>query len=729
MSAAGCNRRDSGRLTLVKSPLTPIFLWLAARWRVALLAVATTLVWVVHYDRWTVASWTVPTDYSGDSLEILARIAAAAEGETGLLQSQTIGRLAAPFGANWSAYPSSDLPLVVLLGKLARVVGVFAAANLALLLATVSAALAFYGCARWLRTRWEWAFAGALLFAFTFQTFSRGLPHLFLVFAWTVPLALMCAGLVASSRRLRLRAWSGMFCLSVGLVIGVGNPYTLFLFLQLLGWGVVAQWLGPRSRENLRVGLGTMAVAVAAFFIVESHVWLFAPDTAAASPLVRNYGSTERYALKPLELFLPPASHRWEALAFFGNRYVRWSEWRTGEAFAPYLGMVGIAAFGWLAWATLQAILRRRRIPGVALPAGWVLVFASVGGLTNIVAFFTGLVVFRATNRFSIFLSAAVLLFLVSRISRWWGQRPAQWQRLSGLAAVLVLCFGLADQMPRAPGLEKQEQIAARVATDRALGELLEGKLPAGAMVFQLPVMMFPEGGPRGQLGDYEHFRPYLATSSLRFSYGTLKGRSRGRWQRDAENLSTEELVQRLERYGFSALYLNKKGFADRGEKLLAELAAMGRTQMIEGRQGDQVAVMLQPHPEPKLPVARTLTFGEGWHSAAPGQPRWAHGPASFSFFNPTERPLPTQLRLVLSGAGERNVRLRHNHVERLSVKVGVEPQELNIQVTMRPGFNRIDLSSLEPATRASQERGHLRTFAVHETTVQVEIGLAVAGR
>lgn len=710
---------------------------MAARWRVALLALVTALVWTTHYDRWTLASWSVPTDYSGDSLEILARIAAAAEGDTAPLKPQVISRLGAPFGANWSAYPASDLPLVVVLGGAARVVGVFAAANLALLLATVSAALSFYGCARWLRTRWEWAFAGALLFAFTFQTFSRGLPHLFLVFAWTVPLALLSCGLVATSRRLRLRGGSGLFCVGVAVAIGVGNPYTLFLFLQLLGWALVVQWLGARRVENLRVGLVAMAVAVAAFFVVESHVWLFAPDTAAVSPLVRNYGATERYALKPLELFLPPAAHRWEALAFFGNRYVRWSDWRNGEAFAPYLGLVGIVGFVWLAGTTLRAILRRKRVPGVALPAGWVLAFASVGGVTNIVAFFTGLVVFRATNRFSIFLSAVALLFLVARLSRWWRERPVRqpwafsagwWRAASVATAVLVATGGLIDQLPRAPSREKQERIAQRVTADRELGAMLEQSLPAGAMVFQLPVMMFPEVGPRGQLGDYEHFRPYLATHSLRFSYGALKGRSRSRWQRDAETLPTDELVRRLERYGFAALYFNKRGFADRGEKLLAELTAMGRTRQIEGAQGDQVAVLLQPATPAKLPLARTLTFGQGWHNAPPGEPRWAYGPAAFSYYNPSPHAVQANLRLVVSGAGERNLRVRVNEEEKLAAIVGETRRDIRVPVTLRPGFNRIDLDSLEPALRLSQERGQLRTIAVHETAVLVESGLAAAG-
>ena len=722
----------------MSSPPLPLHARLTAHWRIVLLALVTTLVWIAHYDRWTLASWSVPTDYRGDSLEIFARIQAAAEGNTLPLRPQVISRLGAPFGANWSAYPTSDLPLVCALGWLAQGVGVFAAANLALLLATVSAALAFYGCARWLRARWEWASAGALLFAFTFQTFSRGLPHLFLVFAWTVPPALLACGFVATSRRLQLRGGSGIFCLAVAAVIGVSNPYTLFLFLQLLAWALVAQWFGARRRENLRVGLAALVIAMVTFFIVESHVWLFTPDPGAASSLVRTYHATELYALKPIELFLPPAGHRWDALAFFGHRYVRWSEWRNGEPFTPYLGLVGIVGFVWLAVTTLRAILQRRRLPGLALPAGWVLAFASVGGLTNIMAFFTGLIIFRATNRFSIFVSAVALLFLATQMSRWWRERrfrqtwalsPAGWQAGSLVAAAVVTLVGLVDQLPRGPGLAKQERIAQRLAADRELGLLLEDRLPKGAMVFQLPIMMFPEAEPRGQLGDYEHFRPFLASSSLRFNYGALRGRTRARWQREVEERPTVELLRRIEHYGFAALYLNRLGFADRGEKLLAELRTLGRTNAIEGPLGEEVVVLLEPNLTPELPLARTLTFGRGWHSARAGEPRWAYGSGVFSYYNPTSLPRPATVRLTVSAAGSRTVNLVFNAGEKTTMEIGEAPREISLHFTLRPGFNRFDLHPVEPAQRLTQERGHLRSFAVHATAVALEERVATNDR
>jgi hypothetical protein len=700
------------------SPLRKFSSFLAAHWRVGLLVLVAALTWCGYYDRWTRESWAIPTDYGGDTLEILARIAAAAEGDTLPLRPQIISRLGAPFGANWSTYPSSDLLLVWLIGQLANVVGVFTAANIALLMATVTSALSFYACARWLRGRWEWAFAGALLFAFTCQTFQRGLPHLFLVFSWTVPVAVLACGLVAASRRLQVRGWGGVFCLAAAALIGIGNPYVLFLFLQLLGWAVIAQWFGARRRPNLIIGGSAIVVAIAAFLIVESHVWLFASDTAATSPLARNYGGTERYALKPLELFLPPAGHRWEALAFFGHRYVRWSEWRGGESFLTYLGLVGIAGVIWLAAATLRAILRRRRVPGVALPAGWVLVFSSVGGVTNIMAFFTGLVLFRATNRFSIFISALVLMFIVSRMTRWWANRPA-WQ--SVVAAMLVAAFGLADQLPEGPGPEKQARIASRIEADRELGRMVEGKLPPGAMVFQLPVMMFPEVMPAHELDDYEHFRPYPSTRSLRFSYGTLKGRSRGRWQRDAETLPTAEFVAKLERYGFAALYFSRQGFADRGEKLLRDLDAMGRTDRVQSSDDDQVVVFLEPATQPVPPMAGSLTFGRGWQNAEAGGARWAYGPASLSYYNPLPHPIEAGIRLVMSGVGERNVRIRVNHTEAANVTLHPERIEIALKATLRPGFNRFDLDSREPAVRLSHDRGQLRSFALHESFVETD--------
>ncbi len=213
------------------------------------------LIWAWHYEMTTPDAWQTPANYFGDSHEMLTRIQAAAEGNTVPLQPQVLDRLGAPWGAHWNSYPTPDKVLVGGLGLLARFFGWGIVSNLALLMAALSSAASFYWVARRFQAEWEWAAAGALLFAFTYSVFHRGLGHLLLLFTWTIPLGLITCWFVA--RRLPLewtsrRAW---VCAFAALSLGASNPYNLFFWLQLLAWALAAQAVRPSRGSNLR-GIG-----------------------------------------------------------------------------------------------------------------------------------------------------------------------------------------------------------------------------------------------------------------------------------------------------------------------------------------------------------------------------------------------------------------------------------------------------------------------------------------
>jgi phosphoglycerol transferase len=685
-----------------------------------LLVFVTSLVWAVHYDRLTPESWRVPTDYVGDAHEVLARIKAASEGDTWPLRPQVIERLGAPFGAQWNGYPTPDKPLMLIMGAIAHAIGIFAAANLGLLLAQVSAALAFYFTTRWLRCRWEWAWAGALLFAYTYHTFHRGLAHFSFVFTWTVPLGLLAVWLVAQSRRLEWRSSGAVVCLGAALGLGVSNPYNLMFWGQLLGWALLAQWFGPRRRPNLTIGLTAGAIAVAAFFITNVEVWIHVQEPEGVPLLARNYGGTERYALKSMEMFIPPLYHRWDMLAFFGHRYSRWSDFR-GEAYLPYLGIVGIVGLVWLAMASARRLFARRAPPGQAVSIAWLLAYAIIGGLTNVVAFFIGIQVFRATNRVAIFISALVLVFLMVRLSRLTVNWPVRWRVGAALA---IAALGVWEQIPRRFPAEVRARMASDVGSDVRLGREVEAALPRGAMVFQVPVLGFPEVVPPYRLVDYEHFRLYLTTSDLRFSYGAAKFRTRSRWQRDLENVPVETLVRRLERYGFGALYINRKGYEDRADGLLLALRKLGHDRRLEGTGGHQVVVFLNPHRTPVLPLARVLTMGRGWHPRPEDGVRWANDDAMLAYFNPYQQPLSCELRLELVGVSAREVILDQNGRRIHAVQTGDDPVEVLLpRVTLAPGVNQFLLHSPEPARRLGTGRYQLRTFGLKASSIRIHPG------
>lgn len=692
-------------------------LWRVVWSRLAALCLVTALLAAWQYDRLDPSTWRYPTDYSGDAMEVLARIKAASEGDLVPFTRQIITRLGAPFGTDWSEYPAPDGLLIFALGQLAKLVGVGGAANFAVLLAQLSAAVSFYLCARWLRQRWEWAFAGALLFSFAFHSVFRGLSHLSLIFTWTVPPAILCCALIARSRRLRRNAPAWYGCIAISMVLAVSNPYNLFLFLQLLVWSLLAQWAGPRRQTNLVLGLVCGAVAVVTLAVVLFPSFYLPAPEHGLPLLVRNYGGTELYALKPIELILPPAVHRSELLASLGDRYVRWSDLR-GEAFSPYLGIVGGIGLCWLLGSAAMSLLARRRLPDQALPAAWILAFSAVGGVNNLLAFYLGLQVFRATNRYSIFLSALVLTFVIGRMAR----LSRRWPRgVSCAAALAVAGLGLWDQLPRAD--PRAAAAIAAVDRDHAFGVLMEKKLEPGSMLFQLPYIEFPEGRARHLFYEYEHFRPYLATETIRFTFGSRKHRARSQWQRDFEALSPSRLVAALEEAGFAGIYLNRRAYDDRGEALLRALAQAGRTEIIEGNAREQAVVRLHPLPEPRLPVAREPTYGLGWNPPEPESrgARWTRGEASFSYFNPQQKPLVIRIRMGASAVGPRYMRFLLNGDEIARERVDESPRSLQFDaIRLRPGVNRFDLVPDEPSIRQGRERNRLRNLKIADLKIEL---------
>jgi hypothetical protein len=337
-------------------------------------------------------------------------------------------------------------------------------------------------------------------------------------------------------------------------------------------------------------------------------------------------------------------------------------------------------------------------------------------------AFYAELQVFRATNRYSIFLLALALLFLTGRLSRL-GRHWSAAGRCS--LAVALLLVGLWDQIPRPAPAAVRRQQAELLAADQDLARRLEARLGAGAMVFQLPVVDFPEGSPRHRMAAYDHFRLYVTSETLRFTYGSKKNRSKGRWQLDAERLPPGELIRVLEECGFSGLSINCDAYADEGRELLQALAAAGYRETLQGTFGRRVVLPLKPAEEPRLPLARRPTFGSGWHPRpreGNHEGRWARGPAVLSYHNPYPTPLAVEASMRLNSFDQRQLVVRFNGRPAGELCLGPESRELVLNLLLQPGINRLDLDTDQPPARVTEGRWSLRTFRLHSLTWQLNL-------
>jgi hypothetical protein len=388
-------------------------------------------------------------------------------------------------------------------------------------------------------------------------------------------------------------------CIIVAVIFGTQSPYYTWLFAQFLFLTSVICFLrGERKRALWPIFIA--AVVFATFVLMNFDTWYskyaLGPNPGAIAS--RSFADLERYALKPIELLVPlghriPAIEAWAIKSYFQQVLF------LGETGAPYLGMVGIASLIILLGRVAAALGTRSayKIPSHFWGLLWILSYSVVGGIGALFGV-TGLILFRCSNRYSIVILALLLLFLVKQMTTWCRRWPFP-GKFAFAAGVLAL--GIWDQPPTFYSGQEVAIPRWQVISDRTLVQEMESKLPPGAMIFQLPIVDFPESPPVESMGDYEQFRPYLHSRTLRFSYGSNKGRPRERWQREAEQLGPAGFIATLERYGFAAILINKAGYKDSGAALVASLAAAGRGTII-AESPHFISIALNPSAPPLLP-------------------------------------------------------------------------------------------------------------------------------
>jgi hypothetical protein len=597
---------------------------------VAVLLGTVFLAWCAGNGRWTPASWGVPTAYTepdkGDVVHALAMMKAVREGDFVPLAWKQVDALGAPHAANWNDWPLVEELLVVFYGLLAGLFGLFGGLNVGTVVAHLTAAAAFYVVARWEECDCTWAFVAALAFGLAPFIFAQSPYHITTEYVWHVPLFLPIwrwiatdPGIVPGSRRF----W---FAVAVGFVTGLQSPYWTNILCQLTLLGAAVMYWRHRSQPALLSALAIIGAAAAAFGLMNLDTWTYrlahGPNPGA---LAREYKWMEIYGLKLVDLVVPPVTHHWPGWARFAVAHRIGDPARGIPPASPlqdegsYLGIVGLAALAWLAWTAVADAVKGRAndIPLAAWQVLWIVLCFTTGGLNAILGVF-GFTLFRTGQRYSIVILAIVLLYAAQRLTAWqrgWAARAApDVVRIGTLtAAVAATVMILWDQVPRAPSAEQTEAIARQVASDREFTATMEAALPEGGMVFQLPVMDFPEA-PLPGIPSYDHFRPYLYSSQLRFSFGSMKGRERERWQHEVQQLLVEgatvdqgakqirfkpanvrRAVDELEKRGFQALYLNRNAFPDRGRGLEDALLEIGYdVPPIRSAVGDLTCIVLR---------------------------------------------------------------------------------------------------------------------------------------
>lgn len=485
-------------------------------------------------------------------------------------------QLGAPFGADWRDFPmylTVDYGIIRLLGLLAS--DPIFAINVCWLLAVIAAsALATYSL---IRLGADDAVAVCVGVAYALQPFTwfRHIGHFNLTF-YFVPLLAgwaveATADAVEGNTADLVRPWwrrVPAYVVAAAVAQGISYAYNSFFACFYLMLGAALVVAVRRSIRPAAPMLALAAVIVVSFAVNLSPSLMYSRTAGPNTQLVQKYASeADLYGMKLRHLVLPVADHRLPvvrdiAAAFDHAQFPLENENSRGR-----LGLLGTVGFLYLLGVCCLRILKPGRGTGMVVPVLAVftvvtLLWATVGGLGSLFNLLISPAI-RAYNRMSVFLSYFSLLavaLLLTRAKR--RLREAGYRRvLPNVSLALIMILGVLDQDAKG-GLAFHEAKAALFNADRAFARTVESRLGDGASVFQLPHTGFPIDPPPGRMQMYENATPYLHTSHLKWSWGSVTGRHY-EWGTRVALLAPDRMVAELTAAGFSAIWVDSAGYPD----------------------------------------------------------------------------------------------------------------------------------------------------------------------
>lgn len=541
------------------------------RWALAgVTAFATIAVIVLRFRMWEF-DLRSPLAYNRDALYFQVMVKALGEGAW----NNHIARLGAPFGFEALDFPircSLDYAVMKILMLLFH--NPFLVVNLYWLLSTGAAGATAAVFFRFLGVSPVASMAFGIYFGITPFVFFRSVAHLNLVI-FIVPVAAFLAVAVARGDAvnwLRVRgATIGRFMWPATLAVAIGFTYSYWSFFAcvLIAVAAIIRCVSDKQpRAFITAGALVAVIVVSAVINLAPSLSYWQRHGRNPEMAFKSVTDADVYSLRLRQMLSPVPSNGIPWLQRLHARIIAAGfpedAKDANESVSATLGVLGSAGFVVLVLVALTSGLAggkgfpnntTRVLASLTLALVLIATTGGLGGFFNI--FVTN--EFRCYNRVSPFISLFSLTAIAFIFDRFLANRPALVR--SAVAAGLV-GFAAFDQIPLYY-LSFHRVIQERAKEDAATFGAIESRMPAGALVFQLPFMPFPVDSGVHELPYYENAKPYLNTTGLRWSWGEITGRH-GNWNRNTATLPTNEMLKAITAAGFTGVLLNRGGFADR---------------------------------------------------------------------------------------------------------------------------------------------------------------------
>lgn len=499
--------------------------------------------------------------------------------------NMTSDRLGAPYSVQYYDFTSSmmhNAGLVIM--KIFALITRDAAAtmNLSYLSIFFIAGIISYFVMRNLKVNcWVNALASSV-FALSPYMLYRNIGHIVLTECYFVPLSiLLCLWIyerddvLVPDKNFFKRKINYVALLFTFLIANNGIAYypffTCFIFMVTAVSKLVKT---GKIKEGLR---GVIATVMVCFFVVLSilpgKIYTMTHGTNAAAIDRAGFEQAELYGMKISQLFMPVNGHG------IYDKYIdiyNENAFLVNENSTAYLGIIGMIGF-----IILMICLFTKKDSALNKRLGYLselnitmVLMGTIGGIGAMFSFFISPML-RGYNRISIFIEYACILavalladklanVLKARINNKKEKKVKYNILLYGMTVVFgcICVFSIWEGCP-ALVTPAYDTIEAEYTSDKEFVEAIEDELATGSMIYQLPYHKYPEDGPVNDMADYHLYIGYLHSNTLKWSYGSIKGREEDEWNESVSEMKYEDMVSYLKEQGFAGIYVERRAYTE----------------------------------------------------------------------------------------------------------------------------------------------------------------------
>lgn len=450
---------------------------------------------------------------------------------------------------------------------------------------------------------------GGILFAFMYYHFNKisqynllsyyMVPLMVLVILWVFQGELFFfrkterkSGIVKYNLALSPKA------ILVVVILLLTSTHSYYAFFGLVLLGVATLWSYTRTYNLIFLLNGVISCIMLAIFSVLNKISSILYSFFNGSSYVFTYRypfEAEVYGMKLIQLILPTPGHN---IPFLANIAQNYTEHRplVNENITASLGTIATIGFlillFWVfirEWPSLQKRLASRSITmdHLSVLSIAAVLIGTIGGISAIIAEIFPEI--HGYNRISLYISffAILAICLLLQLVFESKKKITLFCPLFLVFLLIFLSFGIFDQVPAGfaltPGSDREKEFLA----DENYFNQIEDIMPKGASIFIIPdIGGFPNSDPPGKIKNLDSMKPYLHTSTLKWSYPTMKGRLWDNWQVKVITSSPAELLKSLYSVGFTGLLMDKYGYKDKGAKISGIITNLTGARSFESANG-----------------------------------------------------------------------------------------------------------------------------------------------